>query len=44
MFSKGVPRRFQVAGRGGVPAMDDPNPPVAVTGILTTTASTASGT
>jgi N-acetylneuraminic acid mutarotase len=43
MFSKGVPRRFQVAGRGGVPAMDDPNPPVAVTGILTTTASTASG-
>ena len=41
--SNGAPRRFQVAGRGGVPAMTDPNPPVAVTGILTTTASTAAG-
>jgi hypothetical protein len=42
-FSNRVPRRFQVAGRGGVPLMSDPNPPVAVTGILTTTASTAMG-
>jgi N-acetylneuraminic acid mutarotase len=42
-FSNRVPRRFQVAGRGGVPAMADPHPPVAVTGTLTTTASTAAG-
>ena len=42
-FSNRVPRQFQVAGRGGVPLMTDPNPPVAVTGILTTTASTAAG-
>jgi len=34
-----VPRQFQVTGRGNVPAGA-----VAVTGILTTTASTAAGT
>lgn len=39
LFSSHVPRRFQVAGRGGVPASGA----VAVTGILTTTASTAAG-
>ena len=39
LFSSQVPRRFQVAGQGGVPLTGA----VAVTGILTTTASTASG-
>jgi hypothetical protein len=39
-FTNRVPRRFQVTGRGGVP--DDPSV-VAVTGILTTTGSTARG-
>ena len=38
VFYPNVPRLFQVTGRGGVPASA-----VAVTGILTTTASTAKG-